>query len=68
MEKFTRRKRKRGIWFHFSFLESPRFSLPTKEKKSIRKFTRKIRKKNELSKKEKKKRNPTNEKILVYIS
>jgi hypothetical protein len=43
MKKFSRRKRKRGIWFLFSFLESPRFSLPMK-----------IRMKNELSKREKK--------------
>jgi hypothetical protein len=44
MEKFTRRKMKRGIWFHFSFLESPRFSLPTKEKISVHKLKHKYKK------------------------
>jgi hypothetical protein len=45
MEKFTRRKRKRGIWFLFSFLESPRFSLHTKEKISVKHMYKKLDKK-----------------------
>jgi hypothetical protein len=46
MEKYTRRKRKRGIWFLFSFLESSRFSLPAKEKISVKHMYKKLDKKN----------------------